>query len=280
MPDRIEIRGLRALGLIGVNPEERERPQPFEVDFDVELDTAKAGATDDLRDTIDYGRLAVLAEQVVITEPHLLLERVAERIAQVAARRGRSHRGHDRHRAQAAAPGPGRPGDERRDHHEVPVTRALLALGSNLGDRVRFLQDAVALLPDLAAVSPVYETDPVGGPGGQGAYLNMVVRLDTELDARELLELCQRLEEKASRRRIARWGPRTLDVDVLWVDGEIVDEPDLIVPHPRMQDRPFVLAPLRDVAPDLVPDGWEQRFDHLGVSRLGELDELTPLAEA
>ena len=154
------------------------------------------------------------------------------------------------------------------------MTRALLALGSNLGDRVRYLQDAVALLPDVAAVSPVYETDRVGGPGGQGPYLNMVVRLDTRLDAHELLELCQRLEEKASRKRIARWGPRTLDVDVLWVDGETVGEPDLTVPHARMQDRPFVLAP------DLVPDGWEQRFDHLGVSRLGELDELTPLIEA
>ena len=160
------------------------------------------------------------------------------------------------------------------------MTRALLALGSNLGDRVRYLQDAVALLPDLAAVSPVYETDPVGGPDGQGPYLNMVVRLDTTLDAHELLELCHRLEEKASRKRIVRWGPRTLDVDVLWVDGENVDEPDLTVPHPRMQDRPFVLAPLGDVAPDLVPDGWERRFDHLGLSRLGELDELTPLDEA
>ena len=160
------------------------------------------------------------------------------------------------------------------------MTRALLALGSNLGDRVRYLQDAVALLPDVVAVSPVYETDPVGGPDGQGPYLNMVVRLDTGLDAHELLELCHRIEEKASRKRIVRWGPRTLDVDVLWVDGETVDEPDLTVPHPRMHDRPFVLAPLGDVAPDLVPDGWEQRFDRLGVSRLGELDELTPLAEA
>jgi dihydroneopterin aldolase len=83
MPDRIEIRGLRALGLIGVNPEERERPQPFEVDFDVELDTSKAGRSDHLDDTVDYGRLAVLAEQVVVNDPHLLLERVAERIAQV-----------------------------------------------------------------------------------------------------------------------------------------------------------------------------------------------------
>jgi 2-amino-4-hydroxy-6-hydroxymethyldihydropteridine diphosphokinase len=155
------------------------------------------------------------------------------------------------------------------------VTRALLALGSNLGDRVRYLRDAVAVMPGLTAMSPVYETDPVGGPDGQGPYLNMVVCLDTALDARELLELCHRLEDKASRKRVARWGPRTLDVDVLWLDGVTVDEPGLVVPHPRMGDRPFVLAPLRDVAPDLVPDGWEDRFGHLGVHRLGPLDELS-----
>jgi 2-amino-4-hydroxy-6-hydroxymethyldihydropteridine diphosphokinase len=155
------------------------------------------------------------------------------------------------------------------------VTRALLALGSNLGDRVRYLQDAVAMLPDVDAVSPVYETDPVGGPDGQGPYLNMVVRLDTELDVHELLDLCHRLEEKASRKRVVRWGPRTLDVDVLWLDGVTVDEPGLVVPHPRMTDRPFVLAPLRDVAPDLVPEGWEDRFEDLGLERVGTLDDLS-----
>ncbi len=157
------------------------------------------------------------------------------------------------------------------------MTRALLALGSNLGDRVRYLQDAVAVIPDLVAVSPVYETDPVGGPEDQGPYLNMVVCLDTVLDARELLELCHRLEEKASRKRAVHWGPRTLDVDVLWLDGVTVDEPGLVVPHPRMAERPFVLAPLRDVAPDLVTAGWEDRFDHLGVRQLGVLDELSGL---
>jgi 2-amino-4-hydroxy-6-hydroxymethyldihydropteridine diphosphokinase len=155
------------------------------------------------------------------------------------------------------------------------VTRALLALGSNLGDRVRYLQDAVAMMPDLIAVSPVYETDPVGGPDGQGPYLNMVVHIETDLDAWELLELCHRLEEKATRKRAAHWGPRTLDVDVLWLDGVTVDEPGLVVPHPRMTERPFVLAPLRDLAPDLVEAGWEDRFDHLGVQRLGELDTLS-----
>jgi 7,8-dihydroneopterin aldolase/epimerase/oxygenase len=82
MPDRIEIRGLRAVGLIGVNPEERERPQPFEVDFDVEVDTSRAGTTDELIHTVDYGRLTLLASAVVTDEQHNLLERVAERISQ------------------------------------------------------------------------------------------------------------------------------------------------------------------------------------------------------
>ena len=129
--------------------------------------------------------------------------------------------------------------------------RALLALGSNLGDRWANLCDAVAGLPDVVAVSEVYETAPVGGPD-QGPYLNCVVRLETELDARALLDAAREREQAAARRRGVRWGPRTLDVDVLWVDGQTVHEPDLEVPHPRMFERAFVLVPLRDVAPDLV----------------------------
>ncbi len=131
------------------------------------------------------------------------------------------------------------------------MTRAFLGLGSNLGKRRELLAAAVAAIPDLVAVSPLYETDPVGGPE-QSAFLNLVVELDTPLSARELLVLCAELEAAAERVREVRWGPRTLDVDVLWVDGETVAEPDLEVPHPRMWERRFVLAPLRDLAPDLV----------------------------
>lgn len=133
------------------------------------------------------------------------------------------------------------------------MTRAFIGLGSNLGDRRGYLRNAVAALPDVVAVSPVYETAPVGGPPGQDAFLNCVVELDTELTARDLLDVCRRLEANAERVRTERWGPRTLDVDVLWVDGETVDEPDLTVPHPRMWERAFVLVPLHDLAPDLVP---------------------------
>jgi len=115
------------------------------------------------------------------------------------------------------------------------------------------LRRAVAQLPDVWAVSPLYETEPVGGPPGQGPFLNLVAELHTTLTPRQLLELCQRLEKDAQRVREVRFGPRSLDVDVLLVDDLVVDEPDLVVPHPRMWERRFVLAPLADLAPDLVP---------------------------
>lgn len=132
------------------------------------------------------------------------------------------------------------------------MTRAFLGLGSNLGDRVALLRAAVADLDGVVGVSQVYETEPVGGPADQGPYLNLVVELDTALDARGLLEVCRRLETAAARVREERWGPRTLDVDVLWIDGEVVDAPDLEVPHPRLWERRFVLAPLADLAPDIA----------------------------
>ena len=135
------------------------------------------------------------------------------------------------------------------------MRRAFIGLGSNLGDRRAHLNAAVDQLRaagDVTAVSPLYETEPVGGPEGQQDYLNLVVELHTADSPRTLLERCQALEVSAHRERTERWGPRTLDADVLLVEGELVDEPDLTVPHPRMWERRFVLAPLADVAPGLV----------------------------
>ena len=147
---------------------------------------------------------------------------------------------------------------------------AYLGLGSNLGDRAAMLQLAIDDLAaadgvTVVAVSGVYETAPVGGPE-QDDYLNAVVAIDTRLDARELLHVAQGIEQHAGRVRTVRWGPRSLDVDVLLVGDARVDEPDLQVPHPRLAERGFVLAPLRDVAPERVdapPGGWP------GVDRTG-----------
>lgn len=154
-----------------------------------------------------------------------------------------------------AGDAPARPSVEsalqERRQPRLPV-RAFLALGSNLGERREYLKAAVNRIPDVVAVSQVYETDPVGGPPGQGAYLNCVVELRTTRSPRELLGIAQAAESAAERVRVERWGPRTLDVDVLLVGDEVVAEPDLTVPHPRMWERGFVLVPLADLAPELV----------------------------
>ena len=141
------------------------------------------------------------------------------------------------------------------------VARVHLALGSNLGDRLAHLQSAVDALrnhPAIAieAISRVYETEPVGGPV-QDDYLNAVVEVMTDLAPDAVLEVAHELERAARRVRAERWGPRTLDVDVLLYDDVRLDTATLTIPHPRMWERAFVLAPLHDVAPDLVavPDG-------------------------
>ena len=148
----------------------------------------------------------------------------------------------------------------------MPLQRAYLGLGSNLGDRAAQLQFALDGLAARAgavlAISPVYETEPVGGPP-QPDFLNAVVAIKTALDARALLGVAKSLEREAGREPVdpeGRWGPRPLDIDVLMVGDERVDEPDLVVPHPRIHQRVFVLAPLADVAPELVvapTAGWQ-----------------------
>lgn len=143
-------------------------------------------------------------------------------------------------------------------------------MGSNIGDRRATLREAVAAIPELVAVSPVYETDPVGGPE-QGPFYNIVVELDTERSPEELLALCQALEQAAGRVRVVHWGPRTLDVDVLLVDDLVVDDANLTVPHPRMAERNFVMVPLLDLAPDLQVNGYDP------ATALGEVHNIGPL---
>ena len=138
-----------------------------------------------------------------------------------------------------------------------------LGLGSNIGDRLRYLELAVRVLrgldPDLT-VSPVYETASIGTPEPQNRYLNCVVRLESDLSARQLLEVAHGLEELTGRIRTVRNGPRQLDIDILLVGDVQICEPDLVVPHPRMSERGFVLAPLEDLDASRVPANWRTRL--------------------
>jgi 2-amino-4-hydroxy-6-hydroxymethyldihydropteridine diphosphokinase len=137
------------------------------------------------------------------------------------------------------------------------VTRAYLGLGSNLCDRRALLRQAIEALDwgDITVThrSRVYETTPVGGPAGQPDFLNQVIAVDTALDARGLWERCSAVEAALGRSRDhePRWGPRTIDIDLLMFGDQIVLEPDLVVPHPRMHERGFVLIPLAEIAPDV-----------------------------
>lgn len=130
---------------------------------------------------------------------------------------------------------------------------AVVALGSNIDERMKFLQAAVELLaqePQLhvSAVSRVYETEPVGYTD-QGMFLNAVVRIETGLNAHELLNTLMQTEQRLHRRREIKWGPRTIDLDLLFFDQEIIHSESLQVPHPRLTERMFVMAPLNDIAP-------------------------------
>ncbi|MEU0243072.1 2-amino-4-hydroxy-6-hydroxymethyldihydropteridine diphosphokinase [Streptomyces sp. NPDC006235] len=134
--------------------------------------------------------------------------------------------------------------------------RAVVALGSNLGNRLETLQGAIDALEDtpgvrIKAVSPVYETEPWGvDPGSQPAYFNAVVVLKTTLPPSSLLERAHAVEEAFHRVRDERWGPRTLDVDIVSYADVVSDDPQLTLPHPRAHERAFVLAPWHDLDPE------------------------------
>ncbi|MCE9622789.1 MAG: 2-amino-4-hydroxy-6-hydroxymethyldihydropteridine diphosphokinase [Actinomycetia bacterium] len=148
---------------------------------------------------------------------------------------------------------------------------AFLALGSNLGEREHYLRFAVSELGGVVAMSQVFETEPVGGPDGQDAYLNMVVKVETALDPYELIRHCQRIEEDAQRQRVVHWGPRTLDIDLLFFDDLHIDSDALTIPHPRIFERRFVLAPLSEVAPELCPPDWESTLPPAEITPRGAL---------
>ena len=158
---------------------------------------------------------------------------------------------------------------------------AFLGLGSNLGDRLANLQAAIEAMqtePGLRVTvsSRVWETTPVGGPP-QPDYLNAVIRVETDLSARDLLDVARRVEARLGRVRKERWGARTLDVDILLFDEERIDEADLVVPHPRMAERAFVLLPLLELEPDpVLPDGT--RLKDVRVDTRGVIPSAPPLA--
>jgi dihydroneopterin aldolase/2-amino-4-hydroxy-6-hydroxymethyldihydropteridine diphosphokinase len=277
--DQILIDDLRVLCVIGALPHEREAAQPLRIDLTIGVDLHDAGRSDELDDTVNYGLVAGQIDELATTSKHVLLERLAADVADTVLAFDRVETVDvtvtklrppvptplattavrmRRTRAEAAGP---------------PLRRheAIVALGSNLGDRAGYLREAVAALGNVTAVSQVFETEPIGGPDEQGAYLNMVAKVETSLDPFAFLRRCQRIEAGAMRQRIVHWGPRTLDVDILFFDEVRIESEELIVPHPRVFERRFVLTPLSEVAPERCPDGWDATLPPAEVMPRGPL---------
>lgn len=255
--DRIEVTGLRAWGHHGVLPQETQLGQQFLADITLHLSTAPAGAADALSRTVNYAEAAHAVHEELRGGPYALVETLAERIAQ----RILTDTGHPLVRRigvrihKPAAP-VGLPVDDVTvsiERDAAPV-QAVLALGTNLGDREQHLHDALALLAatdgiEVEWTGPVLETLPVGGPAGQGAFLNSVIGVRTVLGPFALLEAAHRAEHAAHRERLVRWGPRTLDVDVITYGDWRSEDEVLTVPHPRAGERAFVLAPWHAARP-------------------------------
>jgi len=156
-----------------------------------------------------------------------------------------------------------------------------LALGANLGDRVASLRNAIERLRDGVAVerlSSVYETEPAYLLD-QPRFLNMALRGHTALDPHALLAFLKRIERDMGRIAGPRYGPRVIDLDILLYDSLALATADLIIPHPRMAERPFVLAPLAEIAPELVPPGWDRSIGALAKVIHGNGDVLVRIGD-
>lgn len=275
-PDRIELRGLRIRGNHGVFDFEKREGQVFVIDVTLHTSVAVAAASDAIADTVHYGELAEDVARIVEDNTFDLIETLAEHIAthcltlcdhvEVTVRKPSApiERTFDdvsvtvERRAQAPAL-PDTPAAH-------GTTEAMLSLGANLGDAADTLDQAVLALErhpriSVRARSSVYATAPWGGVE-QNDFLNLNLLVDTSLNARELLAVAQGIEVACGRTRELRWGPRTLDIDLIRFgssgDEVVVDTETLTLPHPRAHERAFVLVPWAELEPGalvLTPEG-------------------------
>lgn len=270
--DRILLTGVRGFGRHGVLPEERADGQEFVIDLELSLDLGVAAATDRVVATVHYGELAEQVVAAIAGEPVGLIETLAQRIADIALRDDLV----DRvvvtvHKPAAPIPVPFADVAVRIERaRSTPSEHVVIAIGTNLGDRDTTLDDAVGALrrlPGLTidAVSPVHATVAVTDHGpdtSRPRYGNQVVVGRTDLDPALLLAALLRIERAFGRVRAERWGDRTLDLDLIAQGDRVLDEPGLVLPHPRAHERDFVLLPWLEAEPDAVLPG-RGRVRHL-----------------
>jgi len=252
--DEIRIKGLTVFANHGVYPEENKLGQKFVVNAVMYVDTRKAGMTDDLDMSVNYGTVCHQITEFMTANTYKLIERAAEELARHLLINNPLVREIDIELEKPGAP-IGLPLETvsvkiHRAWHEVAI-----ALGSNIGDTKKYLDEAVTKigeLPDtkVIKVASYITTKPYGGVE-QDDFLNSAMIIETLYTPYELLDKLHEIEKAAGRERIIHWGPRTLDLDILLYDDLVMDTRDLTIPHVEMHLRDFVLKPLAEIAPYL-----------------------------
>lgn len=250
--DKISIKNLEVFANHGVFPEENSLGQKFVLSAVLYTDTRRAGLTDELTASIHYGEVSLMMKEFVEKHTFKLLETVVERLAFKLLTEIPNLR-----QVQLEIKKPWAPIGLPLETAAVEITRgwhtAYIALGSNMGDKEAYLKKAVKTLDEeescrVEAVSDFIVTAPYGYTQ-QDDFLNGCLRLSTLLPPEELLELLHRIEKEADRKREIHWGPRTLDLDILFYDDLALDTKDLHIPHIELHKRDFVLKPMAQIAP-------------------------------
>lgn len=250
--DKIKIKDLELYCRHGVYPEENALGQKFLFSVIMETDTRRAGRTDDLDASVNYGEVCHFIKDFMEEHTYKLLEAVLENLAEAILLEWPQIRHITLEVKKPWAP-VGLPLETVAVEIERGWHDAYIALGSNMGDKSRYLQEAVKALDErygcqVMKVSDFISTEPYGVTD-QDEFLNGALLLRTLLTPEELLEQLHQIEAEAHRERIIRWGPRTLDLDILLYDDQVIDTEELHIPHIDMQNRDFVLVPMAQIAP-------------------------------
>ena len=271
--DKIHIKDLEIIGFHGAIPEEKVLGQKFVLSFELDVDLRQAGKNDDLTKTVHYGELAQKVEEEFTKTSYDLIEKAAEEICEFVLLNYPLVK-----KVKILLKKPWAPTRKHVEYVAVEIERkwnkVYIAAGSNLGDKEETLKEAIYKIDKrkdcvVTKVSNFYTTDPVGYED-QDQFVNCVFEIDTLQTPSELMDTLLEVEKDFKRERIIRWGPRTLDLDIIFYDDIISYDEHILIPHPRAHERQFVMKPMCDINPYYVHPIYRKRVMDIS-SELGEL---------
>ncbi|AYE35371.1 2-amino-4-hydroxy-6-hydroxymethyldihydropteridine diphosphokinase [Clostridium septicum] len=253
--DKLYLENIEIFANHGVFQEEKNLGQKFIISLELKLDTREAAITGDLTKSVHYGELCHKIEEEFQKESYDLIETVAEKVAEFILFNYKLVK-----EVKVTLKKPWAPINRHLDYAAIEIVRgwhkAYIALGSNIGGKEHNIKEAINRIKEnknitVSKVSNLIETEPWGFED-QDTFINGVIEVETILSPKELIKTLLSIENDMKRERILRWGPRIIDLDIIFYDDLISNDEEVIIPHPRMEEREFVLEPLNEIAPNML----------------------------